>query len=391
MSKKSKQRRQHHQPSGQRSSPGPDKPRTREVTLETAEAIIGRPYGPPATTSNAEAPPGVAEYRERMAEGAIPAAFRARERGRRTGTAAGMVAALEDESQGLAQRLAQGLSPDELAELAPQIARAASIGGTEGGYVFTTGSGEGAPDVVIEGVPDESSGAVRFGHRGKGSRKSPGPIPAGRRVATQPREEMALGPVTRAVLDAAPHREAGDPAVLALRASDVLDMHAQLAGLMARPTDDIVRYYTTFIQQTISEAHASGGAEQAREYWENMFWPATTAREWTSILARLLQAARTYQITAEMMEKVTEQYAADLASGSYAIGSDDLPWPAGFAWLDAPLTFTDKFGKQGWNRAVSWGPEILQTGRRRVPGSRIVSWSWHDDRDGWWRWNDDAN
>ena len=418
------------------------------AAARSAADIIASPSGPPATGT---VPDVVTEYRQRMAEGAIPAAFRARNRAR-GGSAGDFVSALEHESEGLAQRLAEGLSPDELAALAPQIARAASISDAPSGqYSFTTGQRE--PTVVIEGVPDEP--VPRFGKRGRGSRKTgqtvADPIPTGRvsaqpaetvpsrviiggtrddggegvpgglqpgdiiapaqprgyvpagipvpegagqpgdqvwrpRVATVPSEELRheLGPVTRAVLAAVPHREPGDPAILALRASDVLDMHAQLTDLMARPTEEITRYYTRFLQQAISQAHESGGAEAAREHWEGMFWPATNSREWTSILARLLSQARTYQITAEMVEKVTAQYADDLATGEYVIDHDDLPWPAGFAWLDAPLTFTDKFGREGWNRVVTWGPEILQPGRRRVPGSRIVTFSWHDDHDGWW-------
>ena len=403
------------------------------VQLQAPEDVIldiGRP-GPGSRTAIAggphDEPRVVADYRQQLEQDAVPAAFRARRKAA-GGSAADLVQALEEESEGLAARLARGLSAEELAELAPQIARAASIGGVAPGkYSFTTGQPEPGGEIVVSGPPPgpglatesvpatlvTGGDAPALEHAGlqPGDIIAPAqpigymsagiPVPegAGRspddqvwrpRVTTQPREEMSLGPVTAAVLDRVRHIEAGDPAILDLRPSEVLAMHTDLADLMANPHEKVLRYYHWFMERTIGEAHTAGGAERAREYWEGMFWPATTAREWTTILARLLRSARTYKVTAEMVDKVTEQYAEDLASGWYAVDEDDLPWPAGFAWLDAPLTFTDKFGKEGWNRAVSWGQEYLALGSmnprdsRRAPGARIVSWSWHDDRDSYW-------
>jgi hypothetical protein len=397
--------------------------------------------GIPAAYKATGLPPGaagrVAEYRDALQQGAVPAAFAARRKiltegglgvPRPARDPGGVLQALEAEQAGLAERLAQGLTKEELAELAPAIARAAAAGGVPAGKQLTFTTGADGELVLIEDDPGAGEAGAQPDH-GTVVRTGAGPAPEGAvpvtpaesrkasqaharhgkdrgrtivvrgddggrrgdrkrekrapRVVTVPESGQDMGPVTRATLAHVPHRTADDPLVLALRPSDVLNTHVQLASLMAHPSAEILYYYGRFIEQTLTEA-AAGDPAAAREYWQGMFWPAADSRQWCGILARMLQAGRTYEITAEMCEKVAAQYEADLKAESYLIEETDLPWPAGFAWLDAPLVFTDKFGRTGMNRVISWGPEYASYAGRPRAGVRIVCWSWYDDRDSYW-------
>jgi hypothetical protein len=173
------------------------------------------------------------------------------------------------------------------------------------------------------------------------------------------------------------------PVLQHLRASDVLDAHARLADTMARPPARLLEFFDAFVSDTLNKAGAAGGDWEKVNRWAGMFWPAQTAAEWCGVLARQLKNARTYEITAEMVAKTHELYET-VAGRAGWVEHDDIPWPAGFAYLDRPVAFTDRWGNVIYNRAYSWDVVYLPYPEGKVPGVRVVSWSHPDDKDSYW-------
>ena len=178
-------------------------------------------------------------------------------------------------------------------------------------------------------------------------------------------------------------REPAEPQVHLMRAGDVLDVHSRLAETMARPPAALLEFFDAFVTDTMAKAGARGGDWEKVNKWAGMFWPAQTAAEWCGILARQLRTARTYQVTAPMVDKVTELYHEGDRNITY-IEHDDLPWPAGFAYLDKPNALTDPRGNVIYNRAYSWDTVYIPYRDTRLPGVRVVSWSHPGDQDAYW-------
>lgn len=173
------------------------------------------------------------------------------------------------------------------------------------------------------------------------------------------------------------------PVIHQLRPGEILDVQSRLAGIMASPPERLLEFFDAFVSDILDKAGAEGGDWEKVNRWASMFWPAQTAPEWCSVLARQLRAARTYQVTAPMVATVHRIYEA-VADRVAHVDHDDLPWPAGFAYLDRPVAFTDKWGHVIYNRAYSWDVVYLPFPEGRVPGVRVVSWSHPEDRDSYW-------
>jgi len=178
-------------------------------------------------------------------------------------------------------------------------------------------------------------------------------------------------------------REPAPPQIHHMRAGDVLDVHSRLAETMARPPAALLEFFDAFVTDTMEKAGARGGDWEKVNRWAGMFWPAQTAVEWCGILAHQLKTARTYQVTAPMVDKVTELYHEGDRSITH-IEHDDLPWPAGFAYLDKPSTLTDPRGNVIYNRAYSWDTVYIPYREDRLPGVRVISWSHPGDQDAYW-------
>jgi hypothetical protein len=177
--------------------------------------------------------------------------------------------------------------------------------------------------------------------------------------------------------------EPGPPAVHRMRAGDVLDVQSRLAGIMAHPPEGLLDFFDAYVTDTMEKAGSRGGDWEKVNRWAGMFWPAQTAKEWCGILAHQLRTARTYQVTAPMVGKVTELYHESDRKITY-IEHDDLPWPAGFAYLDKPNVLTDPRGNVIYNRAYSWDTVYIPYREKRLPGVRVISWSHPDDEDAYW-------
>jgi hypothetical protein len=174
------------------------------------------------------------------------------------------------------------------------------------------------------------------------------------------------------------------PAVMSLRPGEVLDAHARLAETLARPPTRLIEFFDAFVQDTMAKAGSRGGEWEKVNVWAGMFWPAQSAPEWCGVLTRQLKAARPYQVTAPMVDLVSEIYQRTMDEPTL-ITRDDIPWPAGFAWLDKANTFTDRHGNAIYNRAYSWDVVYLPArDGSKAPGIRVISWSHPDDRDSYW-------
>jgi hypothetical protein len=186
------------------------------------------------------------------------------------------------------------------------------------------------------------------------------------------------------------------------KASDVLDQHRKLRASLSHPV--VAEYIDAFMQDKVSKA--SGGDMQAlladKDYdsqrWRDvgfrlgqMFHPANTPDQFRALIGKDLFEARTYQVTEEMVDAVSGTYQATRANmNSYS--ESDLPYPAGFAWLDKPAVIGDVRGNRTTIRAVSWALATITIADntegenlRVVPGVRVVSWGGVSDLDHYWR------
>lgn len=175
------------------------------------------------------------------------------------------------------------------------------------------------------------------------------------------------------------------PRELHLRAADVLAVHAGLTDTMRNPPAALLEHFDFFIGQELGKAKAEGGLRGIHSKWAGSFWPAKDARAWCGVLARQLGTARTYQVSAPMTRQVTDLYRAVRESGKAPwVDRDEVPWPSGFAWLDFPADFRDRWGKPVYTRAVSWDVTYLDYEDGKVPGARVISWSHPGDKDAYW-------
>lgn len=112
-----------------------------------------------------------------------------------------------------------------------------------------------------------------------------------------------------------------------------------------------------------------------------MFWPATDGAEYAAQLAIDLHAARTYQVTEDMMSVVTGLFDNAKADHDFRQGKlheEELPYHQGFVWFDSPWVHSDVYGKAIATRAMSWALVSLRRGER---GVRVVLWQLIGDHD----------
>jgi hypothetical protein len=239
----------------------------------------------------------------------------------------------------LTAQLQKGLSREQLAD--PKVMRQladAIRGNPVGTYMFTEGSAPGTP-------------------------------PASALPAIDPAE-------------LAEHQIDG---TLAMKPSQVIDLQARLQESLARRDPAWARYMRSFMSDALERN--VDDEKDAYEKWGVMFQPARTPQEYCGILAKQLAAARTYQVTSGMVDVVDAVY-QKTASQAHTFQSEDVPWPAGFAYLDRPLSLKDYNGREVKNRALSWNLELARfegdkPGQGR-PAVRIVCWSGPYDEDYYW-------
>jgi hypothetical protein len=305
---------------------------------------------------------------------------------------------MESGSPGLAARLAQGLSPEELTQLGPEIVRA--MGGSGAGgkpELVITDSLEDVPEgdgdeLVIEDLDayDDDAGRLMIGSRRQAQEYH-------RRVRAADARAVKLLPAMKDDRDLIRSFDAATAVRVRKNwtADEVLDMHAWLTRAYRDPSGDLADYLAWHIRQSVDNDH----------HTQSLFWPvdvsrgADTAegRQMAQIIARGLDDSRTFQVTAPMVHKMRDDWIAR-PGGLLTLGEGILPVPAGFAWLDAPW-LSEKLSEGIWLpvRAVSWERTLatVRSSRERPyapPGVstadavRVVLWLLIPDDVAFGRW-----
>jgi hypothetical protein len=146
-----------------------------------------------------------------------------------------------------------------------------------------------------------------------------------------------------------------------LTPTDVLEAHSTLAEEQKHPSQALLTYFESFMESVYAKA---GNGREKVAAWQWLFYPAKDARDFIAILAKQLVDARTYQVTGDMMDAVTVVYDKMRQSKNLSwFEKDAVPAPAGFVWLDTPLTFIDAGGLRMTHRALSWSVVTVWQGR----------------------------
>lgn len=182
-------------------------------------------------------------------------------------------------------------------------------------------------------------------------------------------------------------------------AEQVLDIQRQVMESVDRPK--VREYIFGFMKSVTDVAHRMGGVDEVLLAMSSLFWPATDEVKMAGLLRKELFTARTYQVTAEMVEAVTGTYMNSSDSIGHLV-QEELPFEAGFVWLDKPFLSTDTHGLTVANRAISWSPVTLRYARSGVyipknanyvtrpdlfdswPGIRLNAWFAPGDQDSYW-------
>lgn len=178
--------------------------------------------------------------------------------------------------------------------------------------------------------------------------------------------------------------------VLVPRAGQVLDYHVKLHDRLARPDHFTAQFFHTFAKDVFNKNGVEWGSRMFFPYaaWADV----SAARMWCGDLAKSLFQARTFQVTAEMVDAVTAIYerrvsAADAEGDPRLFKADgrprslmhveehELPAPHGFVWLDKPHTGLDRWGRVVCDRALTWGlVSVRYHDGQTMPGLRLTSW-----------------
>ncbi len=169
-----------------------------------------------------------------------------------------------------------------------------------------------------------------------------------------------------------------------LTAREVLDMHADLQRMLARPEPQL---------RELMYRYAVVDVAGKPEWRASHLHPAKSMddlKPWLESFATDLAAARTYQVSEEM---VILAQALSEDPDSAVIQEEEIPSPAGFIWLDRPVPrpSDDDDGRPPLEMsAVTWQcvPELMVDVRAAggslscvVPASaiRIREWQYSDD------------
>jgi hypothetical protein len=171
-----------------------------------------------------------------------------------------------------------------------------------------------------------------------------------------------------------------------LKAVELLNIHAALARQFRDPGEPLVRYFNGFMETVLQKAMREGGQAEAAVAWQWLFYPARNGTELIQVIAKQLADARTYQVTSDMVDLVTDVYEKrrkgydpDKFEGHH------VPYEAGFCWFDKPLALKDLHGKTMLHRAISWSTgSLTDSDDRLVPVLRLTSWSHTQDVDDYW-------
>jgi len=143
----------------------------------------------------------------------------------------------------------------------------------------------------------------------------------------------------------------------ALTPVDVLNVHADLAARMQHPDPATADYIAFNMQKTLRDQRKTdtGVTSAFHPVVPHGFQGKVTDQHGTDmarLLGRSLGRSVTYQVTAKMAEELRAVYDSTQIEVNQLDG-EDLPSPAGFAWLDVPWEISTPAGSL-LVRALSW-------------------------------------
>lgn len=167
------------------------------------------------------------------------------------------------------------------------------------------------------------------------------------------------------------------------RAEEVLETQRRVMASLDSPW--VKQYIYDFMKNITDVAYEHGGVKEVNLAMSSLFWPAANDEQMRGLLRKELFTARTYQVTADMVDAVTGTY----FNTSKHIGhleQEEPPSEAGFVWLDKPFLATDSKSSTIANRAISWSPVTVEYRdvRASVPGVRLNAWLSPYDHDDYW-------
>lgn len=164
----------------------------------------------------------------------------------------------------------------------------------------------------------------------------------------------------------------------------VVGQHTQLHDRLAYPSERMTAYLHWFARDV--ERKVSGDEDQLGMMWYP--WRAHKTPEaaslWARDVARSLFQARTFQVTADIVDVVSGLYKGSQGR-LFHLEEPELPAPHGFCWLDKPLRVVDKHGRIVIERAFTWGLMTVTARYDRwgeaetFPAVRLSSWNYVGD------------
>jgi len=282
-----------------------------------------------------------------------------------------VIARIQAANPGLAERLGQGLSPDELQRMTPEIMEALQAADAPPGqYGFLSPdrpltvrhSGpelvvtddmdsvpeDDGPELVIEDLDpdDEDAGRLLIGDRAQ--------VRAWHeREKAADRRALKLIPGGRTTSGLVRSREAAE--AIGLRENwtgqSVLGIFAGLKHRYQNPDGYLSDYLAYFMRHHVRQDRKTAF----------MFWPVDLARgadldegaQLARLIARGLGSARACQVSPKMCRKMRADW-DDRPDVPVTLDEGRLPAKAGFAWLDSPWLTDVEAGYWLPVRAVSW-------------------------------------
>lgn len=169
-------------------------------------------------------------------------------------------------------------------------------------------------------------------------------------------------------------------------ADDVVGHHLRLRSDMS--DFRAIRRFENYMNHVKAE-QSGKGSTAVKKHFNRLFYPATSASELGRLFSGELFRARTYQVTSEMVDAVSEAYekTAELI-GHFK--EEEVPFEAGFVWLDKPFLMTDRWGRVMAVRVVTWSTQtvLVDAGHGNVVpvvGIRLSAWHHVDDPDAYWQ------
>lgn len=185
---------------------------------------------------------------------------------------------------------------------------------------------------------------------------------------------------------------------VALKPADLLARHAALRERFQHPNKALVDYAVSFATSVAESRDLGTAALFFYPFLDPASYDRTWPRKFCGAVSRGLFDARTFQVTAPMVDKLHEVYDA-IYKKLVDIKETELPYHSGFAWLDKSWVHVDLHGEPNSMRAVSWSPQTVTYQRLKIertdafgrplpdskdpetiiPGVRLVFWSKSDD------------